>query len=388
MNKKSGLCNNDYQRNKNLANTAEDASFMRLKALDSLRGLASLGIAFFWHYKLFNFQLLGVHPELQPGFKVFEWFYLCGWNLVDFFFILSGFVFMHVYSEKIARNGVREKDFFILRLSRLYPLHIIALLIAAFVQYFRLLNGMEFHATGNNDLYHLILNVLFMQSGFFQSGESFNGPSWTLSCEMIAYILFFYILTKSRKPILMFIICILTGFTILQMRLEIPLFNPQTAKMLTGFFIGCVTFKISNLIAGLPGRARFKLFTAIFLFLGIIIFLSPRIGYNKFFGQWDRVMPILFYPLAIILTLNLKYLNIILSIKPFTYLGDLSYSIYLLHFPVMLMLVTFLPMAGIVPDYTKWSALLTFMITTILLSVISHHFAEKPLQKYLRRKYL
>lgn len=371
-----------------MKSNAEETSGMRLKSLDSLRGLASLGIAFFWHYKLFSLQYFTANPEMQPGFRIFKWFYLCGWNLVDFFFVLSGFVFMHVYSQKITAGEVKERDFFILRLSRLYPLHIITLLMVASVQYFRLLNGMGFHACGINDLYHFILNALFMQSGFFQSGESFNGPSWTLSCEMLAYILFFYILTKSGKPLLLFVICILTGFSILQMRLDIPVFNHQTAKMLTGFFIGCITYKLNNLVAGMTKQSRLKLFTGICIFLGIVIFLTYKVGYTEFFGQWDRVMPMLIYPLSIILTLNLRYLNLALTVRPLTYLGDISYSIYLMHFPVLLILATFMPMAGIVPDYAGWTSMLTFMITTILLSVVSYHFAEKPLQKYIRNKYL
>jgi len=371
-----------------LKKKGDDTTFSRLDALDSLRGLAALGIAFFWHYKLFNIDFFQAHPETQPSFEAFKWFYLCGWNLVDFFFVLSGFVFMHVYSEKIARKQVNERDFFILRISRLYPLHIISMLIVAFVQYFRLLKGMDFHATGINDLYHFILNVLFMQAGFFQSGESFNGPSWTLSCEMLGYILFFYILTKSRKPILLFVICILTGFSILQMRMNVPLFNPQTAKMFTGFFIGCVTYKINILIEGLSVKIKYKLSTLFLIFSVIVIFLMFRVGYIKLFGYWDRVMPILIYPMAIILALNYKYLNIILSVRPLTYLGDISYSIYLLHFPVLLMLATFLPMAGIMPDYTTWTAMLTFMGTTVLLSIVSHHFAEKPLQKFIRKKFI
>ncbi len=368
--------------------TEEKTTFIRLNALDSLRGLAALGIAFFWHYKLFNIDYFQAHPEIQPGFEAFKWFYLCGWNLVDFFFVLSGFVFMHVYSEKIASKQVHEKDFFILRLSRLYPMHIITMFIVASVQYFRLLNGMEFHATGLNDLYHFILNVLFMQAGFFQSGESFNGPSWTLSCEMLGYILFFYILTKSRKPMVLFVICILTGFSILQMRMNVPLFNPQTAKMFTGFFIGCVTYKLNLYIAGLPVRTKHRLSAVLLIFTATVMLLTYKVGYIKFFGQWDRVMPVFVYPMIILIALNVKGLNIVLSAKPLTYLGDISYSIYLLHFPVLLILTTFLPLAGVNPDYTSWTAMLTFMASTISLSVLSYHFVEKPLQKYIRKKYL
>lgn len=69
-------------------------------------------------------------------------------------------------------------------------------------------------------------------------------------------------------------------------------------------------------------------------------------------------------------------------------MGDLSYSIYLLHFPVQLMMVTFLPMIGLVPDYSSWTGLGVFMITTTALASLSYHGVEKPLQNYIRKRFL
>lgn len=113
-----------------------------------------------------------------------------------------------------------------------------------------------------------------------------------------------------------------------------------------------------------------------------------KAGFTKIFGQWDRVMPILVYPLLIISALNVFVLNRFFSLKPLTYMGDLSYSIYLIHFPVQLMMVTFLPMIGLVPDYTSWTGLATFMVTTIALASLSYHRVEKPMQNYIRKRFL
>jgi len=368
--------------------SVENASYNRLRPLDSLRGLAAMGVAFFWHYKHFNHAYFEADITRLPLFSVFKWFYLCGWNLVDFFFVLSGFIFMHVYSKKITENKISENTFFILRFSRLYPLHIITLFTVAFIQYYRYFSGAGFFQCDINDLYHLILNILFIQAGFFEDGLSFNGPSWSLSCEILAYILFFYVLKKIRKPLPVFILFIFAGMSILQIQINAPFFNASVAKMLVGFFIGCLTFVINRQILKLKNRNKNLLFSAILIFSILTGVMVSKAGYIKIFGHWDRVMPLLVYPLMILSSLNVFYLNRFLSLRPFTYIGDLSYSIYLIHFPVQLMMVTFLPMAGLVPDYNSWKGLAIFAIITVAFASVSYHLAEKPLQNMIRRKFI
>ena len=113
-----------------------------------------------------------------------------------------------------------------------------------------------------------------------------------------------------------------------------------------------------------------------------------KAGFTKIFGHWDKVMPILVYPLLIISALNVFFLNRFFSLKPLTYMGDLSYSIYLIHFPVQLMMVTFLPMIGLVPDYNSWTGLAVFIVTTTALASLSYHGVEKPLQNLIRKRFL
>ncbi|PKL16798.1 MAG: hypothetical protein CVV49_14455 [Spirochaetae bacterium HGW-Spirochaetae-5] len=376
----------DYKKLKKIF--VENASYNRLRPLDSLRGIAAIGVAFFWHYKHFDYAFFENNFAALPLYSVFNWFYLYGWNLVDFFFVLSGFIFMHVYSKMIMYNRISERTFFILRLSRLYPLHVITLFTVAFLQYYRYFTGMGFFQCEINDLYHFILNLLFIQGGFFEIGLSFNGPSWSLSCEIIAYILFFYVLKKNKKPLPVFVLFVFIGLSILQMQVNVPLFNISNAKMLVGFFIGCLAFVLNNHILKMSSRSKNILFGTILLFTIIIGLMIYKTGFTKIFGQWDRVMPILVYPLLIISSLNILFLNWIFSLKPLTYMGDLSYSIYLIHFPVQLMMVTFLPMIGLVPDYSSWTGLAIFMVSTISLASLSYHTVEKPMQNYIRKKFL
>lgn len=367
---------------------ASPQTAVRLRSLDSLRGLAAIGVAFFFHYGHFDLQFFIQHPEAQPWFRAFGWFYQNGWNLVDFFFVLSGFIFMHVYLNKITENRISENNFFILRFSRLYPLHIATLLLVAGVQYFRLLSGRGYFDCPNNDVYHFLLNIFFLQAGLFNDGFSFNSPSWSLSCEIFAYIIFFYTLRKTKRPALLFLLYMFIGLTSLQMQLNYPVFNPEVARMLMAFFAGCLLFYLNSYIGNLSIRAKRIILAVIVLYSMLVTALVLKVGFTAVFGHWERIMPLMIYPLCILLLLNVNIIGKFFSLRPFTFLGDLSYSIYLLHFPVQLLMFTFLPVAGIYLDYTKGSSWFIYAAATIFLSAVSHYLFEKPVQNMIRERYL
>src|SRR5690349_17670217 len=95
---------------------AEDrAAARKIGVWDSIRGLAACGVAFGYHYTQFN-----VITAAQR-IPVWRWFFSSGWMMVDVFFLISGLVFCHVYLDK----RVRARDFFCLRFSRLYPVHLV-----------------------------------------------------------------------------------------------------------------------------------------------------------------------------------------------------------------------------------------------------------------------
>lgn len=368
--------------------TAPPAQVERLRSLDSLRGIAAIGVAFFFHYSHFNTPYFTAHPEAQPWFNAFRWFYQYGWNLVDFFFVLSGFIFMHVYLKKISENRISERTFFILRFSRLYPLHIATLLLVAAVQYFRLLSGRGYFDCQYNDLYHFMLNIFFLQAGLFNDSFSFNGPSWSLSCEVFAYLIFFYTLRRTKRPAAIFVLYMFTGISILQMKLNYPIFNAQVARMLMAFFAGCLLFYLNGYAGKLSSRSKRIILSAVVLYSILVAALVMKGGYTAVFGHWERVMPLVVYPLFILLLLNVKLIGTFFSLRPFTFLGDLSYSIYLFHFPVQLLMYTFLPMAGVNLDYTKGSSLLIYASTTISLAAVSHYLFEKPVQRIIRERFI
>lgn len=129
----------------------------RYHLLDALRGLAALAVVCF-HWQ--NFFLLAdaeqgnYEGRDQPLWLFLSPIYQHGHLAVDLFFSLSGFVFFCFYAQKISRGEVSGLNFFVLRFSRLYPLHLLTLVCAAIGQWaFYSLHG-RYMAYSHNDLYH------------------------------------------------------------------------------------------------------------------------------------------------------------------------------------------------------------------------------------------
>lgn len=351
--------------------------------LDSLRGIAAIGVAFFWHYQ---------HFSPQNGFpfgNLAYWFYHFGAGLVDLFFVLSGFIFCYIYTDRIRSKLLTFREYAVLRLSRLYPLHLVTLIIVAILQSIYYLKLKGFYIYPYNDVYHFILNLVYLQKGWFESGFSFNGPSWSIACEIVAYLLFFmtvYKFSKNEKYKLAFMGFIFLGLSIYKLNLtNIPFFNTEIARILIGFFIGCFVYEIHLLISGSKKKNLIVLLLS-FVFIGLIS-LAIIFG-HKILGDYTIVYTVVIYPLIILLALNIKHLNMLLSIKPLTYLGDISYSIYLWHFPMQLLIVSLDKIFILNINYSSRVFFLGFACVTIAISALSYELFEKPFSKYLRLRLL
>src|SRR5690242_14476483 len=108
----------------------------RFYSLDVLRGLAALCVVF-WHWQHFFYAGTtagSVKLQELPLYKIFFPFYTEGYLAVELFFCLSGFVFYWLYSQPISNGLVSTREFFVLRFSRLYPLHFATLALVAIGQ--------------------------------------------------------------------------------------------------------------------------------------------------------------------------------------------------------------------------------------------------------------
>jgi peptidoglycan/LPS O-acetylase OafA/YrhL len=147
-------------------------------ALDAFRGLAAIGVA------LFHFRW--THSELAAS-VLFERLF----NLLDFFFVLSGFMLAHAYLSRPLALG----NFVWRRLARLYPLHLFALLMFALLQLAKLAAARSGLPTqqpafeGMNALNFLDALLLLQSTGLLWHEISWNYPAWTVSAEFLSAVI-------------------------------------------------------------------------------------------------------------------------------------------------------------------------------------------------------
>jgi len=360
--------------------------------LDSLRGFAAIGVALFYHYQ--HYIGINTYSSDYPFSSFGFWFFKYGWSLVDFFFVLSGFVFSYVYKEKIAQNKIGFKEYCFLRFSRLFPLHFVTLVLVAIFQWLRINTHLGYYIYSFNDTYHFVLNLFLVQSFGMDRGWSFNGPSWSISCEIVAYLIFFGVTLKYRHHIWFYLIFILSGIFIANNNYHFFIINSQVARVLMGFFAGCFFYELNFFIYKNHSRSplgkMFKENHRPFLYNGLVFLLVITILLKaKFYGQdslgnWSRIYTLIVYPGIIILAINNPFLRALLSLKIFSLLGDISYSIYLLHFPIHLIIFLVNKIFNLHFDYYSKIFFLFNFTVIILISYLSYTYFEKPVLLYSR----
>ncbi len=175
----------------------------RLYWIDWTRGMAALVIVVF-HYHHFYLRNSEDRPNLPQitefpfGEILFPVFSSGAAHAVELFWLISGVVFMHVYSQR--RTGLW--NFGVARVARLFPLHLATLCLVAVIQIVSLQITGHWQIYGNNDLKHFGLQLLLSSNSVNLShGLSFNGPIWSVSLEVPVYFLFLFLLPAKASPV-------------------------------------------------------------------------------------------------------------------------------------------------------------------------------------------
>jgi peptidoglycan/LPS O-acetylase OafA/YrhL len=354
----------------------------RFYLLDVARGIAALSVVI-WHYQHFYYGPNKALPinfsrSDQPFYKIFWLFYEHGSQAIHFFFCLSGFIFFWIYLEKIRNNEVDAKSFFILRFSRLYPLHFVTLIFVAIFQFvFMEFNG-NFVVFQYNDLENFFLNLFFISYWGFPHVWSFNGPVWSVSAEVFAYSVFFLFATMGLRKIWHVIIVLLLTYPFVK-----P--NNNLAQVIFSFFVGGGTYLIFDLLV-----KRYLTFSKKLLFVpplvAVILLSSLFIGTTADSTIKNYALDVFLFPCIILLCALLQMVKFDLG-KNISLIGDLSYSTYLLHFPLQLILIGFSQYFGYQFRFGPIFFVLYFALLLNISFIVYKKF-EVPAQKYIRHKFI
>ena len=349
----------------------------KIASVELLRFISAM-MVIVWHYQQFylpyNFfsdtEILITSRDQQPFYNYLSLFYNYGNKGVDFFFIISGYVFSYVY---LAENKiVKFKFFFINRFARLYPLHLLTLITVMILQLYNNEHFNNYLIHFYNDVYHFVLNLFFISGWGFEKGASFNGPIWSVSVEIIVYFLFFFLIINLNKN------RILKSFLIIIALLALrKISSNDFLQNINMNFINCgILFFEGVLIYYLTNKIKNK---KLMFFIGITLLIASIIGNFKIY---------IFLPSILIIFLSFENFikNKICSF--FSFLGNLTYGTYLWHLPLQIFLMIIIENAGL--NFSIIDTKIFFLIylsIIILLSIVSYYFFEVKMRKWLRNKF-
>jgi peptidoglycan/LPS O-acetylase OafA/YrhL len=360
----------------------------RLTSLDALRGVAALSIVV-WHWQHF-FAIRGQWQsgwtaQMQPLYWLLKPLYVQGWAAVDLFFVLSGFVFFWLYRDQIRRGAMGGWRFAFLRFSRLYPLHAAMLIAVALLQYFYFREHGQFFIYQDNDGAHFTAQLFMVQNWWPGSPQSFDGPTWSVSIEILLYLIFFAACRAGLQRGLHCFLLATMGYLLLT-------HDEHIARGVIGFFMGGLAFALWRRWRGHAriGTIRRGLVLASLAgWFGLCALLyadSPWLAH----GEGNYLFLTLFdfglCPLTV-LALALRESAGRRTYAWLGFLGDISYSTYLIHFPMQLVLALIATrFAFETSDFMHVSVMLAFFAVLIGLGALSYAYVEKPAQSWLRTR--
>jgi peptidoglycan/LPS O-acetylase OafA/YrhL len=361
--------------------SSEPASYAkhRFLLLDGMRGLAAIGV-------------LSFHVVVDTYYDQLDSLYL----LVDFFFVLSGFVLWPSMPAQAVKLGRQSGVFILKRIFRFWPLTIAALvlsLVSINVQRqlnlshgsFELPYG-SFVGMKQGDITATLVGAFLLLQILISSAISLNAPLWSLSAEWLTNVL--YAPLTAVKWGLGIIALIAVGYAMLAYGLHtdqawIKQAGPirgweALGRAMLGFGMGLMLRRY------LPALSKFRNIWLLLISVGMLVILN-RLPHDIGYQSCYVAAPIF----ALFILQLTKF-----TVKPSTrlgkvlaFLGAYSFGIYAFHFPLTQLypavfgkLDAFALKDVVIARFLTESTAVTFV--AILLTFITHVALEKPLQKW------
>jgi peptidoglycan/LPS O-acetylase OafA/YrhL len=381
-----------------------------IPCLTPLRGIAALLIIIF-HYQLL---IAKIFPADYTNF--FNKLYL----MVDLFFVLSGFIMYHVFGEHF-KNGLSLGNFYRFmksRFARIYPLHLVTLLYVI---------GLSILVTQTNtpigfwssifDSSAIFSQLMLTQAMGTHDFATWNSASWSISVEWWAYIcfpVFIILLTKTANwSRFLLVITIFAAYANITYSLQpdywsqglLQILSPNThpdlhigidvingyqafMRCLCGFGLGLVVYEAYQ-----KGWGN-KILSNGLVFSGCWIVLIISWHFNLLH---DPLAVSIFCIMILSASYNRGKVAKLLNGSVFQYVGNISYSLYLVHLPLIYTFIVYRKMYY-QPDpqalnlgyslslIDAWTGLLLFLVVTFIFSSMTYKYIENPARKFLNKR--
>ena len=334
-----------------------------IDSLTALRGIAALWVVIY-HYRS--------HSAGLP----LDWLWRNGYLAVDIFFVLSGFIMIYVYGAAFQAGRFDYGAFLTRRFARLYPVHLVTTLVVAGLY---LVSGSAAITQSTGDqIGSLWVNLAMLQAWNLTDALYLNYPSWSISAEFFAYVLFpvfaaiaFMVKRSWAAPLglAMFV----TWCLAYNLANGLPLFGSHLFRLTTDYSALRIVpeFLMGGLFAVAVAGTRWpgmRLLVAVMALQAVALQFGSEIAF------------VALVPVLIGALFNLRS-----SIpRALVYLGRISYSLYMVHAVVEKVVFRAARTAFHVEDgqFPVWSIAATVMLA-LGAAALTYHFVEKPGRRFV-----
>ncbi len=371
----------------NMANSDKKHYFA---ALDGYRGVLAVMVAIY-------------HTMWQSHTNSLA-FFNNGPVLIDLFFVFSGFLMFTLYDGRLS-NGAQGREFIKRRFARLYPIHFVMLMIALLYASMRVLAHyfgfatltpgeiLPFQKGAQENLASFISNLTLTQSMGLHDSLSFNMPSWTVSVEFWTYFVFLGLMLWARPKKLwhfsVIALLVAVNYYILSRVKPNMDFHYDLGffRCLGGFFTGVL---VAASYRYLHNRSKPQPKNKTLLSLLEVFALGIMLGFVIYFpGRAQFFIAPVAFVFVLVFAFDGGFVSRIMASKPLTYLGRISYSIYMIHILISLIFAIIAEKIFPIIFGTDWNEnkisgdlwLIPYIILVISVSHFSYKYVEIPGRK-------
>jgi peptidoglycan/LPS O-acetylase OafA/YrhL len=359
------------------------------------------------HYEILD-GLRGIAAIMVLGFHVSEAYYVTdaingkfdqilnhAYLAVDFFFVLSGFVIGYAYDDRWGKMSVL--NFLKRRIFRLHPMVIFGTILGVALFYFGVSEAFPLIKDVPlwKVLLYAVIGILMIPTPpsvdirGWEEMYTLDAPTWTLAFEYFANLLYAVFIRKFTKTALTILVVVaacatlhltltqgdvIGGWTVNAHHLHIGF-----TRLMYPFFAGLLLYRLGKVIHIPQAFAWCSL-------LLVATLVMPRIGGHESLwmnGVYEALVIIVVFPLIVAIGAGYKVKKIFTS-KLCKLLGDISYPVYLVNYPICYVHTGWASDRGLTFAEAGWIPYAVFVVT-LLISYAATRFYDIPVRKWLRK---
>lgn len=300
-----------------------------------------------------------------------------GHLMVELFFVISGYFIMNSLDKN--NDNFKAIPFLLNKIKRLYPLFALSVIIAFIGQFITIkIYGQPIITRGADNIYlSFFLSMLCINSGWITGFDStsINTPSWYISVLIICYIIASLIVKLIKSKIIRnitFALIVAVGIDIIVFGLNCPLFNFASARGYRSFFMGVLVYLLIN--SKLMYAHRKIIMTTAYLLLVIMLVLPFTGFYYNYLSVSIFVAPVILFFFFVPNKTDNK-----IDPKVSRLLSEWSYSLFLFHMPIIILIKLIERIMGLNPNYSNWLVWITVTTITLFVSIAINCLYKKVL---------